>query len=129
MRSLALRAHQKGLELAIAIGREGRVRMPIRQRGVNGMMGAAIAYQWFDNALNPELLQLIAKSSGGQFYRVTEARALDDVFSEIDKLEKTEIHTSQKVRYEEMFQRPLKIGLLLLALEQLLSIGFWRFLL
>ncbi|MEK7690389.1 MAG: VWA domain-containing protein, partial [Bdellovibrionota bacterium] len=38
----------------IAIGREGRVKLPIRQKGPFGKV--ITTYQWFDNALNPELL-------------------------------------------------------------------------
>ena len=109
----------------IAIGREGRVKMPIRRKGP---FGTTTSYQWFDNALNPELLQHIAKITDGKFYRVTDAEALPKVFSEIDRLERTEIKSTEKTRYDEAYQRPLKLGLLLLALEQILAFGLWRFL-
>ncbi|MCM2321626.1 MAG: VWA domain-containing protein, partial [Oligoflexia bacterium] len=110
----------------IAIGREGKVRMPIRQQGPFG--NAITTYQWFDNALNPELLEAIAKVTGGRFYRVTDEDALLSVFREIDRLEKSEIKSTEKVRYEENFQKPLKLGLLLLLLEQVLARGWWRLL-
>lgn len=108
----------------IAIGREGRVRMPIRHQGVFG--NTITSYQWFDNALNPELLQHIAKLTEGRFYRVTDARALDSVFGEINRLEKSEIKSTEKVRYEEIYEKPLKWGILVLALERLLALGVWR---
>ena len=110
----------------IAIGREGRVKMPIRQRGPMG--NTVTAYQWFDNALNPELLQQIAKNTQGKFYRVTDATALGSVFKEIDQLEKNEVKSHEKVRYDEWFQWPLKLGLLLLVIEQILQRVGWRFL-
>lgn len=109
----------------IAIGREGRVKMPIRRTGVFG--NTITTYQYFDNALNPELLEHIAKSTSGKFFRVTEDGALDGVFQEINRLEKSEVKSNEKVRYEENFQRPLKIGLLLLLIEQILALGWWRF--
>ncbi|MCM2276775.1 MAG: VWA domain-containing protein [Oligoflexia bacterium] len=108
----------------IAIGREGKVKMPIRQQSPFG--NPITTYQWFDNALNPELLQGIAKATGGRFYRVTDESTLGSVFREIDQLERTEIKATEKVRYEENFQRPLKLGLLLLLLELLLARGWWR---
>ncbi len=111
----------------IAIGREGRVKMPVRQRGVFG--NVVTTYQWFENALNPELLQQIARVTEGRFYRVTDAEALDSVFNEINRLEKTEITSSEKVKYEEAYQTPLKLGLMFLLIEWLMSIGWWRMML
>ncbi len=111
---------------AIAIGREGRVKMPIRHKGLFG--NSVTTYQWFDNALNPELLQQISKITQGKFYRVTDESTLASVFQEIDQLEKSDIKTNEKVRYEEAFQWPLKLGALFLSLEQCLARGWWRFL-
>jgi len=110
----------------IAIGREGRVKMPIRQQGLLG--NTVTTYQWFDNALNPELLQLISKTTQGKFYRVTDEKALEDVFKEIDHLEKSEVKAKERVRYDEEFQWPLKLGILLLLMEQILARAWWRFL-
>lgn len=109
----------------IAIGKEGRVRMPIRRQGLFG--NSVTTYQWFENALNPELLQHIAASTGGKFYRVTDANALDSVFAEINQLEKSEIKSTEKIRYDEIFQKPLKVGVILLLVEQVLARGWWRF--
>lgn len=108
----------------IAIGREGRVKLPIRHTGPFGKM--IISYQWFDNALNPELLQHIATITKGKFYRVTDASALESVFKEIDQLERTEIQSAEKIRYDEDFEKPLRWGLFLLLFEQLISVLWWR---
>lgn len=110
----------------IAIGREGRVKMPIRSRGIFG--NTVTSYQWFDNALNPELLQQIAKKTGGRFYRVTDESALSNVFHEIDQLERTEVKSAEKINYDEKYATPLKLGLLLLLIEQILARGWWRIL-
>jgi Ca-activated chloride channel family protein len=108
----------------IAIGREGRIRIPIRQKTP---LGSAITqYIYQENALNPELLQLIAKQTGGQFYRVQDLETMESVFGEIDRLEKTEIKTQEKVNWRENFDFPLKLALLLLVLEQLLARFWWR---
>jgi Ca-activated chloride channel homolog len=108
----------------IAIGREGRVRLPIRQKGLFGK--TITTYQWFDNQLNPELLQKISDMTKAKFYRVTEESTLESVFREIDQLERTEIKSTERVRYEEAFQKPLKFGIVLLMIEQVLARGWWR---
>jgi Ca-activated chloride channel homolog len=108
----------------IAIGREGRVKMPIPRQTVFG--NTITTYQWFDNALNPQLLEEIAKVTGGKFYRVTDAETLKSVFQEIDKLEKTDIKSNERVRYDEAFQKPLKWGVIALSLEQFLGRVWWR---
>ena len=110
----------------IAIGREGRVRMPIRQPGLFG--NTVTTYQWFDNALNPELLKKIAEKTDGKFYRVTDETALDSVFKEIDQLEKSQIKMKEKVQYDEAFHIPLKFGLLIFILTLILERGWWRIL-
>jgi Ca-activated chloride channel family protein len=110
----------------IAIGREGRVKMPIRHRGVFG--NTFTTYQWFDNALDPELLKLIANTTHGKFYRVTDESTLSSVFKEIDQLEKSDVKSKEKIRYEEAFQTPLKLGFLVLVIEQILARGWWRLL-
>lgn len=110
----------------IAIGREGRVKMPIKQKGPFG--NTIVTYQWFDNALNPELLQEIAKVTNGKFYRVSDEGTLQGVFKEIDQLEKSEIKTTEKVKYDEAFEKPLKVGVAALVLEQALARSWWRIL-
>lgn len=108
----------------IAIGREGRVKLPIRNQGVFGNI--VTTYQWFDNALNPTLLRQIAQRTDGKFYRVTEEGALAEVFREIDRLEKTDMKSNERVRHEERFAAVLLAGLILLGLELLLARGLWR---
>ncbi|MCC7440636.1 MAG: VWA domain-containing protein [Bdellovibrionales bacterium] len=110
----------------IAIGREGRVRLPIRHRGPFGK--EIVTYQYFENALNPELLMQISDLTDAKFYRVTEAQTLERVFGEIDQLERSTAEAKERVRYDERFHWPLKWGLALLLLEQVLALGWWRLL-
>jgi len=108
---------------SIAIGTEGRVRQPFPQQTP---MGVVYQYAWVENRLNPTLLQQISEKTNGKFYRITEEKALQQVFRNIDKLEKSEIITKDKVKYEEKYIIPLILGLLLLGLEKILSIFLWR---
>ena len=110
----------------IAIGREGRVKLPIKAQGPFGK--TITTYQWFDNQLNTELLQEISRLTGGKAYRVTEETALHSVFAEIDRLEKTEIKSRDHVRYTEIFGKPLRWGAILVTAEQILARTWWRIL-
>ena len=110
----------------IAIGREGRVKIPIQYKNVFG--NVVTKYQWQENALNTQLLEEIARITSAKFYRVTDEETLKKVFKEIDQLEKTEIKAADNVRYRDMFSNPLKFGLIFLMLEQILALAWWRFL-
>ena len=108
---------------SIAIGTEGRVRQPFPQQTP---LGVVYQYAWVENRLNPSLLMQISEKTNGKFYRVMEEKALHDVFKSIDKLEKSEIITKDKVRYQEEFSIPLLMGIFLLIFEKVLSIFWWR---
>ncbi len=108
---------------SIAIGTEGRVRQPFPQQTP---MGVVYQYAWVENRLNPSLLKQISEKTNGKFYRVTDEKALQEVFKNIDKLEKSEVITKDKVRYQEEFTRPLFFGILLLLIEKLLALLVWR---
>lgn len=110
----------------IAIGREGRVKLPIRQKGLFGK--TITTYQWMDNQLNTELLQKISDLTKAKFFRVSDETTLNQVFGEIDQMEKTQIKSTEHVRYDEIFQKPLKLGIVVLLIEQVLARGWWRIL-
>ncbi len=108
----------------IAIGKEGRVRMPIRRKGILG--DTVVTYQMFDNQLNPELLRQISKVTDGKFYRVEDRASLEEVFKDIDLLEKSEVKVNEKIQYDELYLKPLLLALLILGLERILARLWWR---
>ena len=71
--------------------------------------------------IDEQLLKEIAKLTGGKYYRATSQEKLEAIYSEIDRLEKTEIDVSVFKRYTEEFRRFLFWGLIFLALEFLLK--------
>lgn len=66
----------------IAIGKEGKV------PGGKDMFGNT---RYYDNTLDETTLREIAKIGDGRFYRVSDNRALEEVFQLIDEYEKAEI--------------------------------------
>jgi Ca-activated chloride channel family protein len=70
--------------------------------------------------VNPELLQKLAKKTGGSAYVATDVKALQASFHDVlNKLEKSRFEASV-ARYEELFPVILLPGVLLLTLEVLL---------
>ena len=74
--------------------------------------------------LNEELLQQITAATGGGYIRATNAAfGLEEIVTEIEKLEKGELTTLRFEEYNEQFQWILAVAAVLLVLESLL---LWR---
>jgi len=71
--------------------------------------------------IDEDLLQDIASTTGGLYFRATDFDAMKQAYKEIDRLEKTEIQTKYYTRYEELYPWFLGTGLVFLVLERLLS--------
>ena len=69
---------------------------------------------------NYEVLGRMAALSNARFYRATSQRALQSIYDDIDRLEKTEVTLRRYTTYTPLFQWPLLAALGLLALELLL---------
>ena len=71
--------------------------------------------------LNEELLQQITAATGGGYIRATNAAfGLEEIVTEIEKLEKGELTTLRFEEYNEQFQWVLAVAAVLLLLESLL---------
>jgi Ca-activated chloride channel family protein len=71
--------------------------------------------------IDEDMLRTVADKTGGRYFRATDRESLQEIYGEIDQLEKTEIEVSHFTRYSEMFHYPLAIALLLLGAEWLLK--------
>lgn len=75
-------AYSYGVKIyTIGVGKEGKV--PYRNR-----FGQV---QYIDNALDETVMKQIAQFSLGKYFRATDNKSLEDIFSTIDKLERSEI--------------------------------------
>ena len=54
-------------------------------------------------AFDERLLSRIAEMTGGLYRSASSEQALNDIYREIDQLEKTEIHSREYTSYEEQF--------------------------
>ncbi|HEX5399915.1 MAG TPA: VWA domain-containing protein [Verrucomicrobiae bacterium] len=73
------------------------------------------------NPANFSVLGKMAVLSGGQFYRATNQRQLQNIYNLIDHLEKSEVKLRRFATYQPLFQWPLLAALALLALEIILN--------
>jgi Ca-activated chloride channel family protein len=83
-------------------------------------------YQNIQVEIDEDTLKKIASITNGQFFRATDTRSLQDIFGEIDKLEKTKIEVEKIAQYRDLFPWFLIAGISLLTVEILASQTIWR---
>ncbi|MCX6155440.1 MAG: VWA domain-containing protein [Candidatus Kapabacteria bacterium] len=101
----------------IGVGAHGKAPYPVKMRDFTGNI--ITQYQNIDVDLDENLLKQIASLTGGKYYRATGNKALEEIYSEIDKLEKTRIDVAYFSRYSELFFPYALVAFILLAVELL----------
>jgi Ca-activated chloride channel family protein len=105
----------------IGLGTNGNALSPI---GYNA--DGSFRYGLQQVEIDEDLLQDIAKVTGGKYFRATNNETLEEIYDEINKLEKTEIEEFKYYRYEEKFRPWVLIAGLLLLLEWILRNTVFR---
>jgi len=100
----------------IGVGKEGMVRMPVQTP-------FGVRYQRVASHIDEEVLKKIAETTGGRYFRADAADTLAEIFTTIDKLEKSEVAVKQYHRYGELFPWPVAAALGLLLIETVLRAG------
>ncbi|HZV68863.1 MAG TPA: VWA domain-containing protein [Saprospiraceae bacterium] len=95
----------------IGIGSYGQALSPVR-RNADGQY----QFGYTQVEIDETLLKQIADETGGKYYRATSAQALQEVYAEIDQLEKTQVEITVFKKYQEIYYVPLIFGLGLLTL-------------
>lgn len=105
----------------IGVGTEGFAETPVAlDRGGN------FIYQNMPVSIDEELLKHIAQETKGRYFRATDNESLAQVYSEIDKLEKTELEELTFYQYDERFHRFALWALFLIAFEMLLRLTVYK---
>jgi Ca-activated chloride channel family protein len=104
----------------VGIGEQGSAPMPVF------MGGQKVGYQNVPVDVDESTLQKIAGKTGGRYYRADNADKFQQIYAEIDKLEKTEATISKYTEYKELFAWLVAGGLLLLLLEIILAQTIFR---
>jgi Ca-activated chloride channel family protein len=99
----------------IAAGTKGKAPFPVQD-----YLGRT-RYRNVETDVDEPTLQEIARLTKGSFFRATDTEELEDIYDQIDELEKTEIKLKNFTYYDELFIWPLLAGLFFLLLEYLLG--------
>lgn len=83
-------------------------------------------YRQIDVDIDEEALQKIAQRTGGVYYRATDTAKLQQIYDQIDRLEKTEVEAKKFQRYWELFPFLVLPGFVLFMLEVILGQTVWR---
>lgn len=98
----------------VGVGTEGEV--PFL---VDSIFGKQYVYQRVD--LDEETLKEIASITGGRYFKATHTRALEEIYEQIDQLEKTKVEVKEYMEYDELFRWFFLPGLVCLLLEIILA--------
>ncbi len=102
----------------IGVGSRGTAPAPIQSPG------GGIQFRNMQVEIDEALLKQIAEMTGGMYFRATSTESLRDIYSQIDRLEKTELDIEHMRRWEERFMPYALTALILLLIERLLT-AFW----
>ena len=98
----------------IGVGSKGKAKYPfVDQRGFK-------IYDYIDVMIDEEMLTDIATGTDGKYFRATDNKSLENIYKEIDQLEKTRINISRLINRKDIFFYPLAFALILLLIEGVL---------
>lgn len=110
-------AKQLGIKVyTIGVGTQGQALSPVAQRP-----DGSFIYDWTMVQIDEELLQRVAKETGGQYFRAQDINELKAIYQEIDRLETTKIETTTIRRYQEKYHSFVLVAILLVFFQVLLA--------
>lgn len=96
----------------IGVGSVGMAPVPVGRNAAGGLR-----YEYQPVEIDEALLTNIARMTGGRYFRARDAAALQNIYAQIDRLERTPVHSTTVVRYRELYRWALAIGILALFAE------------
>ncbi|APY10856.1 aerotolerance regulator BatA [Seonamhaeicola sp. S2-3] len=105
----------------IGLGTNGMALSPVRL-----LPNGQFQYGRIQVEIDEALLQSIAEATGGKYFRATDNKKLEEIYNEINKLEKTEIEEFKFYNYEEKYRPLVLFAGVLLLLELLLRFSIFR---
>lgn len=99
----------------IGVGSKGNALTPAYDQWGNVVMASMPV------EIDEEVLTQIAEKTGGKYFRATDNKTLQQVYDNINELEKTKIETDDFTKYNELYAPYALIALALLVLEFLIG--------
>ena len=103
----------------IGVGSVGMAPVPVGRNAAGGLN-----FEYQPVQIDEALLSNIARMTGGRYFRARDAAALQNIYRQIDMMERAPVHSSSVVRYRELFRWPLVLGLIALFAE--LGLVAWK---
>ncbi len=103
----------------IGVGSKGKAPYPVQTP-------YGVKYKNMDVEIDEQVLQNIAGTTGGKYFRATDNQKLKSIYQEIDKMEKSKIEVKEYSERSEEFFWFVVIGGLLLVLELILKLTVLR---
>lgn len=115
-------AKQQGIRVyTIALGRNGKHKQAIAQ-----LSNGEIYTQEVENEIETNTLQTIAAATGGMFYHAGSKSRLEEIYADIDTLERTKIKISNYNKYYEAYLPFALVALISFILEIILRFTILR---
>jgi Ca-activated chloride channel family protein len=113
---------------AIGAGINGIAPAPVpdRRGGFLTDLSGNYLYQNQPVHFNEAGLKEMAQIAGGKFFRATDTKSLEDIFSDIDQLEKSTVTVKKFQQYRDLFPACIMAGCGLLLAQILLSQTIWK---
>jgi Ca-activated chloride channel family protein len=108
-------AQERGIKVfPILVGKEGKARVPVGR----DLFSGRVTYRYQEYPVDPALLQEIADTTGGTFYRASDKEALSQNLHEIlDSFERAAIEDAANVTRTPLFGPLAALAVLALVLE------------
>ncbi|MEP6602699.1 MAG: VWA domain-containing protein [Spartobacteria bacterium] len=114
---------------AIGIGTNGVAPYPVMNprngKPVTDALGNVL-YERIAVSFNEAGLKEVTRIAEGQFYRATDTKSLENIFHDIDKLEKSTVSVKKYQQYRDLFPLCIMSGVGLLIGQLLLSQTIWK---
>jgi Ca-activated chloride channel family protein len=113
---------------AIGAGINGIAPVPVFDRTGRPLTDVRgnILYQDQRVEFNDTGLKQVAQIAGGQFFRATDTKSLEEIYRDIDKMEKSTVTVSKYQQYRDLFPICIMAGCGLLLAQVLLSETVWK---
>ena len=105
----------------IGIGTNGNALFPYAYAPNGGFL-----FKMMPVEIDQELMKQIAKKTGGKYFRAQDNSGLENIYNEINKLEKTKVEELKYVNYDEKYRPLVWLAGLLLLLEIILRNTIFR---
>ena len=103
----------------VGVGKKGKAPYPFQTP-------LGVQYQMVDVNIDEGILQQVADITDGQYFRATNNEKLEEIYKEIDTMEKTRVEITSYRNAKELFYNPALLALLLLLIEVTLTRTYLR---